>query len=340
MTIGSPAIGICARDIPGATQRVTHLITEAAALRVDAIQFSSLLDLSPTLDPGELAGQVAVAASHGLEVWAGAGDIGRYHPDRARDLLRAGGGDPFKGAGRIVRAAADVGIHDLAVTLGREEDRFQPGWPSQLLETAAWLRELSPLLASTGSRLVIKTHEELTTRELMDILADLDPTTFVVGFDPTNCVVRMELPRDALMRVDGHVHTIHLDDVYLCPTADGLARRPAPLGRGDLDWPRLLPTALQASRAAGRPARLLIDLHRADLRMPYRDPEWLRHHPDLTAECISRITAVATVDRPAIDDIDVRRETALTWLRQWIASADSPNPVGPTQPGRTTGPLR
>ncbi|MEV6227391.1 TIM barrel protein [Saccharopolyspora shandongensis] len=198
-------------------------------------------------------------------------------------------GDLLCGFGRTLASAAVLGVHELTAIVGVEADRFDAAipWPEQLRATGDLLVRLAPALRDAGSRLLIKTHEEITTFEIVRLVESVGPDVLGVAFDPVNVVVRLEDPVAAARRVVPHVRAIHLDDAWLCRTSRGLARRMCPLERGILDWPRLLP----------EDARPVLDFHRAELELPYFDQAWLAAQPDRLAEI--RDQGWALLVRPA-----------------------------------------
>ncbi|WP_235884105.1 sugar phosphate isomerase/epimerase family protein [Saccharopolyspora elongata] len=299
-------VEICARDLPGAPADPAEAVGKARELGFGGVHFPSVTAISARHETRELAEFAAFAADRQVSVSLGVGMINAYRLDRAAELLAAGSGDLLRGFGRTLASAAALGVHELTAVVGIEADRFDAAipWPEQLRATGDLLARLAPALRDAGSRLLIKTHEEITTFEIVRLVESVGPDVLGVAFDPVNVVVRLEDPVAAARRVAPHVRAIHLDDAWLCRTSRGLARRMCPLGRGILDWPRLLPGD----------ARLVLDFHRAELELPYFDQAWLAAQPDATCVELAALAANAAADRVPVSDLGVRLTAALDAL--------------------------
>ena len=282
---------VCLRDLPG-TPRPGDAAQVAARLGFDGVHLPSLHDASPALDHEELADLAAAAAEHGVGFTVGGGFLAAHHLDRATALMVDG--DLARGLQRTLAAALMLGTCELAVVLGPESDRFDPvqPWSEQLRATAVLYQRLAAVLRDAGARLVVKTHEEVTTAELAWLADEVGPDVVAIGFDPVNVLVRLEDPVAAAHRVADVVAVVHVDDARLARTSRGFVRRAERLGAGVLDWSEI-------DAALPNPPRLL-DLHRADLDMPAFDPHWLAAQP-ATAADLARTARLARPDRPALD---------------------------------------
>ncbi|MCF7547536.1 TIM barrel protein [Pseudonocardia sp. WMMC193] len=286
--------GICLRDLPGAPGPAASAAV-AARLGFGGVHLPSVHAASPTLDHGELAELAAAGAEHGVSFTVGGGFLAAHHLDRAAALTQDG--DLARGLARVLAAAAVLGTRELAVVLGPESDRFDPvlPWSEQLRATAVLFRLLAGVLRDAGARLVVKTHEEVTTEEVVRLVEEVGPDVVAIGFDPVNVLVRLEDPVAAARRVAGAVATVHVDDARIARTPRGFVRRAALLGTGVVDW-----AGIDAA-LADEPRR--VDLHRAEPAMPAFDARWLAAQP-ATALDLARTAGWAGPDRepPSLAD--------------------------------------
>jgi len=269
----------------------------AAALRATAgfglagTMFSNLTDLSPSLDPGELKAVRALAGDLGLDIGT---SIDWINPltERGRSNAAFGDGDLAAGLARLIRAAAEIGIHDIFFMVGKIEDRFDPAvpWPDQLDAVAAMIATLSPVLRDCGTRLLLKTHEEITSFEVARLVERVGADVLGVALDPVNVLCRVEDPVAATARLAPYVAQVHIDDAVLRFEEGGMRRFLCPLGEGVIDWASIL--------ALVPDARRLLEFHSGQFAMPVFDPVWRRAQPDLTLdEYASVLSAAATLPR-------------------------------------------
>src|SRR5262249_52378632 len=163
-------------------------------------------------------------------------------------------------------------------SIGTLADRSgdSPLWTEQLRATSQFLRELAPLLRDLECHLNLKTHEEISSFEILRLIESTGPDVLGVCFDPVNVLARLEHPLAAAQRLAPCVRQIQLDDARLVLSEAGLARRLRACGSGIVNWPGILNALLHPER----PTRLTIELHRAQLSMPIFDSSWLMMQPD------------------------------------------------------------
>lgn len=201
-----------------------------------------------------------------------------YRPERSSEALKVGNGDLAKGVCKLTEAALLLGQSDVMLVVGKEEDRFDRsvGWSDQLEEVSSFLKRLEPDLRSLGSRVLIKTHEEITSWEVRRLLEVLDPDLFGVAFDPVNLIVRMEDPIAAADRLAGRIGQVMVDDGRLLWSGQGYARLLCPVGKGCIDWPALISKISESDPDAWYWG----EIHRAELETPFRTEGWFEMHPD------------------------------------------------------------
>lgn len=293
--------GILRTSIPGhASLSPEDLLRETARLGLDALMLASPLDVSPTLDPRELSALRGVADSLGLAIGSGIGWFNPLRPERMGIAAALAGGDALAGVRRIVEALPALGVTEAFFQIGTLEDRFgnAPPWRDHLDAAAEGLMGLSPLLRRSGLRLLLKTHEEITTQEILRLIDRVGADVLGVALDPVNVIVRLEDPVEATRRLARHVRQIHLEDAALHWDGPLLRRLMCPIGEGCLDWPAILATAPDVPVWA--------ELHRGQFAMPVDDAEWLASQPDIVPAEAARVRAMAErfAGRPAPDQSD------------------------------------
>jgi sugar phosphate isomerase/epimerase len=280
--------GIVKSSLPeGRALSASAAIAAAAGQGLDALLFNSLFDLSDTLDSGALAEVAAEASRQGIALSATLGAVNPALPLRGDMLVKAGNGDFEAGLRRLVTLAADIGIRDQFFVIGMIEDRFstEVDWQAQRDAVAALILRLAPVLRERGARLLLKTHEEITTTEIVELVRRVGPDLLGVALDPVNVVCRMEEPLAAARRVAPYVASIHVDDAILRFEPDGVRRYLAPVGEGVLDWNALLALVPQA--------RIWLEMHSGQFSMPVFDPDWLRAQPDIAVAEYGAVLALA-----------------------------------------------
>ena len=306
--------GILRTSIPGhASLSPVDLLRETARMGLGGLMLASPLDISPTLDPGELSVFRGAAENLGLSIGSGIGWFSPLHPERMAVATALAGGDVLAGARRIVEALPILGVTEAFFQIGTLEDRFgdAPPWSDHLDAAADGLASLSPLLRRSGTRLLLKTHEEITTHEILRLIDRVGEDVLGVALDPVNVIVRLEDPVEATRRLALHVRQIHLEDAALHWDGPLLRRLMCPIGEGCLDWPAIL--------AAAPDVPLWVELHRGQFAMPVDDPQWLARQPDIVPAEAARVRAMAErfAGRPAPDqsDHDARLPRLLAFAR-------------------------
>lgn len=283
-------LGVTLRDLPRKDRppgpaSLAGAAREVHALGGEVLVLPSLRAASARLDRGELreAGSEATRAGIRLEA-----TLCAVHPRRL----------DFAEVDSLLEAGAELGVSAYHISFGVLADRFttSPPWAQQLSEGVAGLRSI---VDSSGVPVVLRTHEEMTTFELLRLWEAVGRTRLRVGFSPVNVVTRMEDPMAACERVADLVHTLFLDDCQVIRTPSGSARRLTRLGTGSIPWLEIL-DRVRPSTGVG-PA-VIADAHRAQFDMPYLDAEWLSHHPDLTvAELVAVVQAQSKANVVQVD---------------------------------------
>jgi sugar phosphate isomerase/epimerase len=261
---------------------------------MDGLFFRTVLDMSPTLDYGQLREIRACADRLGMYLEAGLGKVNPYATAEAPGLRRAGDGDILLGFARMMRACAAIDCRELRVGTASYKgeyrgklcyDRFRTdvSWEDQLLATEKFLHKLAPIARDLGIHLNLETHEEITSWECLRLVEAVGPDAIGIVFDTANVLQRGEHPTEAARRVAPYVRQTHVKDTLLYFVDDGVNRQPRPCGQGVVDFGAILPIL-----AAARPdLNLSIENPTSHLPLqtiPVFDLDWPISHPDLPVD--------------------------------------------------------
>lgn len=266
------------------------LIVRSAELGLDGVFFRSILELSPTLDRGELAAAMDTATALGQRVEAGAGKVNPYATPEAPAVRTLGGGDYLHAMRMMIEAAAAAGITELWSATANFQfrldglyacDRFRTdvAWSEQLAATERFLHRLAPILRDAGVHLNLETHEEITTFELVRLVEAVGPDVIGITFDTANVLVRCEDPIAAVHRIAPYVRSTHIRDAAMLFRPDGVVRILQPVGEGVIDWERLLLPLLDHDLMLSIEG--VVEDTRGRMTLQIYDPRWQLGHPDL-----------------------------------------------------------
>lgn len=289
-------IGVDGRKIPVAQERgAIGRLDHARELGMEGVFFRTVLDMSPTLDAGELREIRAHADALGLYLETGLGKVNPYCLPEAPEVRATGDGDTLLGFVRMMRACHDIGCRELWVGTANYKEQY-PGllaydryrtdapWVDQLRATAAFLACLAPEARELGIHLNVETHEEITSFEAVRLVEAVGPDVMGITFDVANGLQRGESPVAAARRVAPYVRQTHIKDAVLAfaPDGSGLLGQLRPCGQGVVDFDVILP--LLAAHAPN--LHLSIENPTAPGPghdcIPLFDSRWQPSHPDLT----------------------------------------------------------
>jgi sugar phosphate isomerase/epimerase len=235
----------------------------------DGVLFATPRSVSPALDASELADTRQRAAELGLYLETGIGCLGPF-------------GDPQERLAELetqIGASLALGCDSFFAYTRSERRHATVSHADQLATIEATLRALVPLLRDQGARLNLKTHEDLSSHEVLRLVDAAGPDVVGVSLDVANLVVRSEDPVAATRRLAPYVHQTHLEDVALFFVEDGLRRRLRPCGAGILDW-----SAILAVLVASSPTRhLTLEQHRGRFDADVFEPAWFDTEPHASA---------------------------------------------------------
>ncbi|MEB8337751.1 sugar phosphate isomerase/epimerase family protein [Streptomyces endophyticus] len=279
----------------------------AHARGLEGVLFATPRAISPDLDEATLRATAEQAAELGLYVETGIGSLG---PARDFDAQLAE-------LTAMIRAAQAVGCRQFfaytrtvrmpgAATHG-EATHGKATHNEQLDGIRQTMEALLPLLRGEGLRLNLKTHEDLSSYEVLRLVERCGPDVVGVSLDVANLVVRGEDPAEAVKRLAPHVHQTHLEDVALYFVEGGLRRKLRPCGAGVLDWRAILTTLLEESPAE----RLTLEQHRGRFDTDIFDPSWFEAEPHVRAAELATLvrgawtceTRARRGDGPSLEDL-------------------------------------
>jgi sugar phosphate isomerase/epimerase len=310
---------------------------------LEGITFKTVLDLSPSLDAGELRAVKQYAGECGLYMEIGLGKINPFNTPEAPEVRKLGEGDFRRAFERMVAACRSIDCTDLCVVTANYQyypnrfayDRFRTDvdWADQLAITAKFITRLAPCLRDLGCRLNIETHEEITSFEVVRLVESAGPDVAGITFDTGNVLARGEDPVAAARRVAPYAHSTHIKDAILFFDENGLVRQPRPCGEGILDWETILPILAEYSPNLN----LTLEDHKGLMPIEIYSSEWIAAHPDLNAEELASLVHLAQLSGEKIhkgkildpqsyeiipweDQMFTRMEISLSYLQEIIRS--------------------
>ncbi|MFN8678776.1 MAG: TIM barrel protein [Thermomicrobiales bacterium] len=273
----------------------------AHAQGLDGVFFKSILDVSPTLDMGELREAKAHADSLGLYFEVGIGRINPYNTAESPHVRNLGGGDYRKAMVAMIEAARDIDCTELWAETATYKsdasgyfvfDRFRSdvSWNDQLMAIAKFLTSLAPVLRDQGCRVNIETHEEITSFEVVRLVESVGPDVAGATLDTANVLARCEDPVAATRRLAPYTHTTHIKDAILIFGEDGLLRQVRACGEGVVDWDAVIGILAEYSPNLN----LSLEDSKGLMSIPIYDPVWQAAHPDLTPGELAEVVRLAT----------------------------------------------
>lgn len=318
----APRIGVDGRKFPGARRGGCHdTLTRAHQAGFDGVFFRTVLDMSPTLDPGELRELREHADALGLYLEAGLGKVNPFATPESPELRAVGDGDILLGFRRMMEACARIGCVELwAATTNYQLgyagvfvwDRFRTDvtWSAQLAATRDFLHRLRPIALDLGVHVNLETHEEITSFELVDLVEAAGPDAFGIVFDTANPVQRLEHPRLTTDRVAPYVRQTQLKDCALTPVEGGYRFELTPCGDGVVDFGHVLATLARTAPAVNltienQESRVDFPGPTPVTVLPIADPDFVNSHRDLSLAEFAAFTSLAQAkprpDKPRPD---------------------------------------
>lgn len=288
-------VGVDGRKIPEAAEGgPIRSFDHARELGLDGLFFRTVLEMSPTLDSGELREIRAHADALGMYCETGLGKVNPYATPEAPELRAIGDGDILKGFERMLRACREIDCTEVWVGTANYKsayrghlayDRFRTDvtWEEQLQATERFLHKLAPIARDLDIHMNVETHEEITTWEVVRLVEAVGSDVLGVTFDVANVLQRGEDPVAAAHRVAPYVRQTHLKDFALMFAEDGVLRQARPCGQGVVDYETILPLICRDRPQHLNALNLTIEnssVHSRGL-IDIWHPAWMPAHPDL-----------------------------------------------------------
>src|SRR5262249_47447793 len=142
-----------------------------------------------------------------------------------------------------------------------------------------------------GCGLDLKTHEEISSAECVEMIETVGSDVLGIGLDSVNMVVRLEAPLETTRRVAPYTRRIFLSDADLFFTENGIVRKLRAVGDGILDWPGILSIV----RAAGTTPSFTIELHRGQFGMPIFDAAYMAGETDAAPSELAELVRLTRI---------------------------------------------
>jgi sugar phosphate isomerase/epimerase len=243
-----------------APMSLDHLLQKTAELGLDGLQLSDARHLD-SLDYGYVSELRGKAEALGLYVELGTSGT---NPDHLQNM---------------VRAAHVLGSPVVRTFVGKPRPTAVSGLEKTLAAAADELSQVTPVCERYGVTLAIENHQDLTTRELLQLLARVDSPWVGVCFDTGNPLALLEDPLECARAVGPLVRTVHLKDYQVVARPDGFALVCCPLGEGVVDLSSIMDLLQVQAPAAILNLVVYLGKHAA----PALEEEYLRRLPEAAA---------------------------------------------------------
>jgi 3-oxoisoapionate decarboxylase len=209
------------------------LLQHAEKFGLAGVQFDNYSQVTPRFDRTEAAEVRDYAIANGLYLEGG---MPCPNPHRPGPLaLRDGDGDFRRGLRRHLEGLAEVVVGSRAVRcfVGGPGDRTRGApWRQQLADTAAVVRELSPVLRDLELKLAFENHADATIGELIHMIEEVGQDVMGICLDTGNLVITLDEPLEAGRRAAPYTIATQIKDGIVVFDQDGLTFNPRPLGEG------------------------------------------------------------------------------------------------------------
>lgn len=242
-----------------------HFLRKAAELGLDGVQLCDPRHLD-SLEYGYITGLKERADALGLYLELGTGGT---NPDHLQTM---------------VRAAHVLGSPLVRTFVGKPRPRTAEAMAELLKATAAEMAQVLPVCERYGVGLAIENHQDLTARELAELLEMIGSEWVGVCFDTGNPLALLEDPVEALEVLAPRVKTAHLKDYQVVATSEGFALVGCALGEGVVELTRLLDLL-----SSGGP-KISVNIESAVTKhlLPALADSYLQHLPRASARELGR----------------------------------------------------
>lgn len=255
------AAGLSTRDMDPATSLLQKILN----LQAEGFAHCHISRFPTEASRADITVIRSTAEGAGVALSIGIGQINPSRPHRVSMATSLGHGNLKEGIFRALDICKKLGAGQAHFTVGTLEDRAAKDipWPEQLRRASELLDIVSRHAEELHIDLVLKTHEEMTTFELHDLLTNVGSSQLGAGFSPVNVLLRLEHPLKALHRLAPFIKAVFVDDAVMHWNRRGVQRTLVPFGQGDIPWPQIL-ARVKVGRAM-ETTPVILDIHRAEL---------------------------------------------------------------------------
>ncbi|MEJ1236518.1 sugar phosphate isomerase/epimerase [Chryseolinea sp. T2] len=279
----------------------------------DGAFFRTMLDISPTLDSGQLKEVKAHADSLGLFLDGGIGWLNPYNTAETPEIRRFGKGDYRLAVEKMIEAAREIDCTELYSVSGHSihgnqffvaYDRFRTdvSWGDQLIAMKKFITMLSPMMKDLGLRANIETHGDETSFELIRMIEEIGPDVLGVTLDTGNLPLSGDVPNDAIKRLAPYVHCTHCKDGIIYRSETGVTQQLRTVGEGVVDWSM----AIEVLGKYSPNLHLCFEDYRAENVIALYDDKWRRHFPELTDEDVRKFEQLGDDAQRKIDKKEIK----------------------------------
>jgi sugar phosphate isomerase/epimerase len=259
-----------------------------------------MLDLSPTLDSGELNEIKAHANSLSMFLDAGVGWMNPYNTAERPEIRRFGNGNYRLALEKMLKAARLIDCTELWAVSAHSVhgdpfyvayDRFRTdvSWGDQLAAMTKFINSLAPMLRDLQLRINLEAHGDETSFELLRLIEEVGPDCVGVTLDTGNLPLEADVPMDAIRRLAPYVHLTHCKDGILYRTDQGIVQQIRTIGEGVVDWD----AAIDVLGKYQPNLHLCFEDYRAENLLRFYDSKWRAHFPELTPADVKEFERLA-----------------------------------------------
>lgn len=128
-------------------------------------------------------------------------------------------------------------------------------------------------------KLCLETYEQITSVDLMALLAPFPSPWLAICLDPANCVAGLELPEQVIANTAARVGNLHIKD-FAFSRRDGwvgFTLAGVPLGEGRLDYDALIASVRPAEKGINQIIEHWLPWQESAERTCEREAQWTQH---------------------------------------------------------------
>ena len=252
-------------------------IAYAAGLKLDAVSFNSIRDFE-SLDTAYLTDLKNKAASHGMQIYIGAGSISKNSVQFRDDL-----GPPEELVRVGIEVATAVGSPVVGVRIGNIDDRFSEGGiEARIEESIQVLKATRNIALDSGIQFAFENHAgDMRSEELLGLIEAVGTDVCGVLLDPGNAVWAMEDPMKQVQVLGKYTLCSSIRDTMVWPSENGATYQWTALGDGLMDVSAYVRTLAEVCPDS---PILVETISNSQRPIPFLTEEHMKAYPNLKAE--------------------------------------------------------